>query len=56
MGEVGRERFFTMAEVYDKMCQLLVPQYDFLQTEVLKITYGGLIDFKYMDWNADIDS
>jgi len=26
-----------MAETYDEMCQLLVPQYDFLQNEVLKI-------------------
>ncbi len=37
MRKVAKERFFTMAETYDKMCQLLVPQYDFLQNEVLKI-------------------
>ena len=30
-------RFFTMAETYDRMCQSLVPQYDFIQNEVLAI-------------------
>jgi len=37
MEQTSQERFFTMAEAYDKMCQLLVPQYDFFQDEVLKI-------------------
>lgn len=37
MEQISQERFFTMAEAYDKMCQLLVPRYDFLQDEVLKI-------------------
>jgi tRNA (cmo5U34)-methyltransferase len=31
------DRFFTMAETYDKMAQILVPQYDFLQNEVFNI-------------------
>lgn len=29
---------------------------EFYEKVGFKITYGGLIDFKYMDWNADIDS
>ena len=29
------QRFFTMAEIYDRMCQTLVPKYDFLQEEML---------------------
>lgn len=33
----SNERFFTMAETYDQMCQTLVPKYDFLQEEMLDI-------------------
>lgn len=29
---------------------------EFYEKVGFKITYGGLIDFEYMDWNADIDS
>ncbi len=29
---------------------------EFYKKVGFKITYGGLIDFKYMDWNADVDS
>ena len=29
---------------------------EFYKKVGFKITYGGLLDFKYMDWNADIDS
>ena len=32
-----KERFFSMAEAYDRLAQKLVPQYDFLQNEVLKM-------------------
>jgi len=34
---MDEKRFFTMAETYDNMAQLLVPQYDFLQDEAIKI-------------------
>lgn len=37
MDDAG-QRFFTMAETYDRMCRSLVPQYDFIQDEVLAIT------------------
>ena len=37
MVETNAERFFSMAETYDRMCTVLVPQYDFLQDEVLAI-------------------
>ena len=37
MGKIGEERFFTMAETFDKMVQKLVPQYDFLQNEIFNI-------------------
>ena len=31
------ERFFTMAETYDRMCRYLVPHYDLLQDELFNI-------------------
>lgn len=31
------QRFFTMAEAYDRLCQTLVPQYDWFQEEALRI-------------------
>ena len=37
MRQASERRFFTMAETYDRMCQVLVPQYDFMQDEVLRI-------------------
>jgi tRNA (cmo5U34)-methyltransferase len=37
MNLTDKERFFNTAEAYDKLAQQLVPQYDFLQSEVLKI-------------------
>ena len=37
MAQVEKERFFTMAETYDEMAQILVPEYDFLQSEALRI-------------------
>ena len=37
MEQIGKERFFTMAETYDKMAPILVPQYDLLQNEVFNI-------------------
>ncbi len=36
MSRVDDERFFSMAEVYDRMVQTLVPNYDFLQDEMIK--------------------
>ena len=36
MDQASKERFFTMAETYDRMARTLVPQYDFLQNEVLR--------------------
>jgi tRNA (cmo5U34)-methyltransferase len=36
MDQPDRERFFSMGEVYDRMCQRLVPQYDWL--------HGCLVD------------
>ncbi|MBN1977583.1 MAG: class I SAM-dependent methyltransferase [Anaerolineae bacterium] len=41
MEQIDRHRFFTMAEAYDRVCQRLVPGYDFLQDEVLRITGGN---------------
>lgn len=37
MEQIQKDRFFTMAETYDKMAQILVPQYDMLQDEVFNI-------------------
>lgn len=37
MEQIDEQRFFTMAETYDRMCRLLVPKYDFLQDEVLDL-------------------
>ena len=36
-----RERFSTMAETYHRMCRKLVPNYDFLQDELLRILPFG---------------
>ncbi len=37
MEQIEKERFFTMADSYNKMAQKLVPKYDFLQNEVFNI-------------------
>lgn len=37
MTESDKNRFSAMAESYDKMAQSFVPQYDFMQNEMLKI-------------------
>ena len=37
MSLIDKKRFFNMAEAYDRLAQHLVPQYDFLQNEVLKM-------------------
>ena len=37
MEQIGTERFFTMAETYDKMAPILVPHYYLLQNEVFNI-------------------
>ena len=37
MDKIDEKRFFTMAESYDKMSHILVPHYDFLQDEMIKI-------------------
>ncbi len=39
MEQIGQERFFTMAETYDKMAPILVPNYFFLQDEVFNICH-----------------
>lgn len=35
IGQIEKERFFTMADAYNRMTQILVPKYDFLQSEAL---------------------
>ena len=37
MEQIAKDRFFTMAETYDKMAPMMVPQYDLLQNEVFNI-------------------
>ena len=37
-------RFFSMAEVFDKMAPYLVPQYDFLQNEAINLLHYNLDD------------
>lgn len=41
MTQIGKNRFFSMADTFDKMAQKLVPKYDFLQDELFNI-----IDFR----------
>ena len=36
MNKIDEKRFFTMAEAYDKMAPKLVPQYDFIQDEMIR--------------------
>jgi tRNA (cmo5U34)-methyltransferase len=53
MGQIDKHRFFTMAEAYDQMCQHLVPGYDFLQDEVLRIVAAeGKRDMTVVDLGA----
>lgn len=53
MKQIDKHRFFTMAEAYDRMCQHLVPGYDFLQDEVLKIVAAdGKRDMTVVDLGA----
>lgn len=37
MTDTDHDRFFTMAEAYDRMAPVLVPHYDWLQQEALRI-------------------
>ena len=34
---VDEQRIFSMAETYDRMCRVLVPHYDLIQDEVLRL-------------------
>lgn len=53
MEQIDKQRFFTMAEAYDRMCQYLVPGYDFLQDEVLRIVAAdGKRDMAVVDLGA----
>lgn len=53
MEQIDKHRFFTMAEAYDRMCQHLVPGYDFLQGEVLRIVAAdGKRDMTVVDLGA----
>ena len=36
MNKIDEQRFFTMAEAYDKMAPKLVPHYDFIQNEMIR--------------------
>jgi len=37
MEQIAKDRFFTMAETYDRMAPYMVPQYDLIQNEVFNI-------------------
>ncbi|MDY6959009.1 MAG: class I SAM-dependent methyltransferase, partial [Halobacteriota archaeon] len=53
MKDYEDQRFFKMAETYDKMAQLLVPKYDLLQDETLKIaSFEGVTDPTVVDLGA----
>ena len=53
MEQIDKQRFFTMAEAYDRMCQHLVPGYDFLQDEALRIVAAdGKRDTTVVDLGA----
>ena len=47
------QRFFKMAETYDKIVQLLVPRYDLLQDETLNIiSFEGVTNPTIIDLDA----
>jgi tRNA (cmo5U34)-methyltransferase len=53
MESIDEKRFFTMAETYDNMAQLLVPKYDFLQDEAINIlSYGTEENLTIIDLGA----
>ncbi len=37
MDPIDKSRFFNMAEAHDQMCRTLVPGYDFMQGELIRI-------------------
>ena len=49
----NKERFFKMAEVYDKLVQYLIPKYNFLQEEVLNLlTFDMKMQINIVDLGA----
>lgn len=53
MKQIDRERFFGMAEAYDGMCRYMVPGYDFLQDELIRILeFRGVVDPVILDLGA----
>lgn len=53
MKDDGKQRFFNMAETYDKMARLLIPKYDLLQDETLNIaSFEDATDLTIIDLGA----
>ncbi len=48
-----KNRFFSMAKTYDKVCQKMVPKYDFLQNSVIElIPFSKYDNFLFADLGA----
>jgi tRNA (cmo5U34)-methyltransferase len=37
MSQIDKDRFFTMARTYDRMAEVMVPQYNFIQDQLLSL-------------------
>ncbi len=40
MSQIDKDRFFSMARAYDKMVGYLLPRYDFLQDEMIRLIFA----------------
>ena len=40
MSQIDKNRFFSMATAYDKMVGYLLPRYDFLQDEMIRLIFA----------------
>ena len=53
MTQMDKDRFFTMAECYDKMVSRLLPRYDWLQNELIELVFAdGAEDKLIVDLGA----
>ena len=48
MAQRDQDRFFTMAECYDKMVNRLLPRYDWLQDELIELIFADGLEDKFI--------
>jgi len=48
MTQMDKDRFFSMAECYDRMVSYLLPRYDWLQNELIELVFADGSDDKFI--------